>query len=356
MGWLSGWSYRKSHEILAAAGAGTLYQKQVTVHYGSGVDSDDDVYLAGKCRSDFGDVRFTDDDGSALLDYWMESKINGDYAVFWVEVADDLSSVNLTIYIYYSKPLAVSTSNGVNTFLLFDHFPGPTIDLNIWNKSGNPTIFDSFVQLKLTALEEIYSKTLFGLGTAIRGYGKLVSSGITGECTIGYNNDIQDANVVEIYSYKLDDSRKLSGFTKKAGAAAAVAMDENQGNILRTWDVMRPHSALVEYRVADGVIKQITDPTKIPTDDYACNLFARYAADLVEFDWVFVRKYVNPEPQHGAWGSEEYGGENVAPADALLVCVISEIDGKEGSLVDAGKLGDLVEIDAKEGKMEEVPA
>ena len=44
----------------------------------------DAVNLNGHCRTDFGDVRFTDDEGT-LLDYWIESKVDGEYAIFWVE-------------------------------------------------------------------------------------------------------------------------------------------------------------------------------------------------------------------------------------------------------------------------------
>ncbi|MEM3697109.1 MAG: hypothetical protein QXQ94_06380, partial [Candidatus Bathyarchaeia archaeon] len=74
MGWLSGWSYRKSHVINSASGAGTNYQVRVKAHYGSGTDNGENVYLNSHCRTDFGDVRFTDDDGETVLDYWMESK------------------------------------------------------------------------------------------------------------------------------------------------------------------------------------------------------------------------------------------------------------------------------------------
>jgi len=72
--WLSGWQYRKSHVIESASGAGTNYQVRIKVHYGSGTDSGEDVYLNSHCRTDFGDVRFTDDDGVTLLDYWIEEK------------------------------------------------------------------------------------------------------------------------------------------------------------------------------------------------------------------------------------------------------------------------------------------
>jgi|GEM_PF-4593451 len=91
--WLSGWSYRKSHVINGASGAGTNYQIKIIAHYGSGTDSGEDVYLNGHCRADFGDVRFTDDDCVTLLDYWMESYTAGDNALFWVKVADNLSPV-----------------------------------------------------------------------------------------------------------------------------------------------------------------------------------------------------------------------------------------------------------------------
>lgn len=81
------WSYRKSHEILvSSAGWVTDYQIRIKVHYGSGVDSGEDVYLNGKCRSDFADLRFTDSDGVTELPYWIESKVDGDYAIVWVRI------------------------------------------------------------------------------------------------------------------------------------------------------------------------------------------------------------------------------------------------------------------------------
>ncbi|MDH7607713.1 MAG: DUF2341 domain-containing protein, partial [Candidatus Bathyarchaeota archaeon] len=110
-GWLSGWNYRKSHIINYASGAGTNYQIKIKVNYGSGTDSGENVYLNGKCRTDFGDVRFTDDDGVTELDYWMEDKVDSDYAIFWVEVKDDLSSQAQTIYVYYGKADATSVSD-----------------------------------------------------------------------------------------------------------------------------------------------------------------------------------------------------------------------------------------------------
>jgi len=119
-GWLTGWNYRKSHTINSATGAGTNYQVKIIVYKSTGTDTGQDVYLGADVRDDFGDVRFTDNDGESLLDYWIETFTSGVSATFWVEVQDDLSSSNQTIYIYYDKSDATTTSNGENTFSLFD--------------------------------------------------------------------------------------------------------------------------------------------------------------------------------------------------------------------------------------------
>ena len=105
-GWLSGWNYRKTHVIQNATGAGNNYQVRITVHYGTGTDSGEHVYLNEHCKTDFGDIRFTDDNGTTLLDYWMESYTIGDHAVFWVKIADNLDNTSATIYIclLYTSP------------------------------------------------------------------------------------------------------------------------------------------------------------------------------------------------------------------------------------------------------------
>ncbi|RLE62065.1 MAG: hypothetical protein DRJ38_10295, partial [Thermoprotei archaeon] len=132
--WLSGWKYRKKHEINgSAAGAVTDYQIRVKVHYGSGADNGEDVYLNSNCRADFGDVRFTADDGVTELAYWMEEKVDGDYAVFWVKVPNIPADPNKAIiYIYYGNPDATYAGSGEDTFLFFDDFEDGVLDTNKW--------------------------------------------------------------------------------------------------------------------------------------------------------------------------------------------------------------------------------
>lgn len=112
--WLNGWAYRKSHRLVGAAGAATGYVVTVNVHRSAGTDSGTDVYLGDKCRPDFGDVRFTDNDGKTPLAYWLE-QTSGNDATFRIKVTDNLSA-NQSVYVYYGRSLATSASKGSSVF------------------------------------------------------------------------------------------------------------------------------------------------------------------------------------------------------------------------------------------------
>ena len=121
VGWLSGWSYRKKITIQENAGQDlTDYQIKIVVHYGFGTDSDGDIYLGGKCKSDFGDVRFTKDDGKTLLSYWMEEKVDEDYAIFWVKIPSIPANGTTDIYIYYGNPDAVYDGDPKQVFFIYE--------------------------------------------------------------------------------------------------------------------------------------------------------------------------------------------------------------------------------------------
>ena len=112
-GWLTGWQYRKSITISSTPGAGTNYPIKLTLHYGSGTDNPDtgDIYLSENCRPDFGDVRFTDNDGVTLIGYWRRTYVSGDSAEFWVKIPGNLSESNQQIYLYYGNPSATTTGS-----------------------------------------------------------------------------------------------------------------------------------------------------------------------------------------------------------------------------------------------------
>ena len=101
------WKYKKSVNITNPV---LDYQMKIIIGYSSGGD----VNLSGKCRSNFGDVRFVNSSDTTELPYWLETKTDGVNATFWVKT-DNASS----LFIYYGNTEATTTSNGNNTFLVF---------------------------------------------------------------------------------------------------------------------------------------------------------------------------------------------------------------------------------------------
>ena len=314
--WLTGWTYRKSHVIQSASGAGTNYQIRITVHYGSGTDSGEHVYLNNKSRTDFGDIRFTDDDGSTLLDYWMESKTDGDQAVFWVEVADNLTASDATIYIYYGKSDAATVSNGTATFILFDDFEDDTLNQppEGWiedesQRTGQYWVQNSIVHSGNKALrldmEPNYAS----------GYYYVLSPAMG---NITYN--------VKITFYaRLDTLQKAVFYTSGDGGTiygiqfANPTADDKQYRSDGTWVTSGTYAADTWYK-NEFVLnfnsktyawywndaQQVSDASFVNSAGKLDRLkFGSHFDQIMYVDDVRVRKYVSPEPQHGSWGTEE---------------------------------------------------
>lgn len=319
MTWLTGWSYRKSHVIEYAANAGTLYQKKITVHYGSGSDSGEDVYMNSKCKTDFSDIRFTDDDGETELDYWLKEKTDSDNAVFWVEVADDLTSSNVTIYVYYGNASASSTSNFDNTFpVLSDDFEDGTVGVipadwsNITAGAG-----DSFLVANDQVQEGSQSAKQIEATDADRGkWGH--GFNITSLClylqaryaSLG-RTYIHIAQVAASYIIFFGMIGTLNQFHYYDGSSWNVI--PNWGApVANTWYDIEIY---IDY--ANSNIKFIENVNS--WDSGWCSLNKLPNGGDIEiwgdnvsgrsmtcwYDLMYVRKYVNPEPAHGSWGSEE---------------------------------------------------
>ena len=119
------WSYRKKITIQNNVAQDlTDYQINITVHYGSGTDSNYDIYLNSHSQTDFDDIRFALPD-ETLLSYWRKEYVDSDYAVFWVKIPNIPASETVDIYIYYGNPDAAYAGDGGEVFLFFDDFNRP---------------------------------------------------------------------------------------------------------------------------------------------------------------------------------------------------------------------------------------
>ncbi|MGB9886897.1 MAG: DUF2341 domain-containing protein [Moorellales bacterium] len=118
------WLYRKPITIDNTQNASALSNYQVLVL----VDTAS-LISAGKMRSDGGDIRFTDSDGTTLLSYWIEAGINTSSTRIWVKVPSVPASATKTIYMYYGCPSATSQSSISNTMDKYEGFESGTFGL-----------------------------------------------------------------------------------------------------------------------------------------------------------------------------------------------------------------------------------
>mgnify|MGYP000288813417 CR=1 FL=1 len=276
--WLEGWTLRKSHIIQQAEGAGTNYQVRIIVHYGSGEDSGEDVYLDGKCRTDFGDIRFTDDDGVTLLDYWMEDYVESDHAIFWVEVADDLSVSDATIYIYYGNNDAATISNGADTFIFFEDFDS---GLNGWTYYERVGIFNGGLDSSISHSPPNSYKMWENKG----GYYSVY-------CEIRKTLDF-DGSTIKVDTQEYHDSNGLTGyFFGKVLIDSTAITSFDLGPQRKQWNYRTSNQITPSSGSHTLKLRFYTNPS---------------SGNLIQLWWddVRIRKYVDPEPAHGSWGPVE---------------------------------------------------
>ena len=123
MAFLAGYSYRKIIPLTGETGAGTDYQRLIKVGAADAATGDN-LHVEGNATDFPNDIKFTDNDGSTKLSYYIERTVGaGDSAVAhcWVKVTDDLDS-NQNIYIYYGKPGDSDESDADAVFLFGETF------------------------------------------------------------------------------------------------------------------------------------------------------------------------------------------------------------------------------------------
>jgi hypothetical protein len=302
--WLTNWAYRKSHVVNSAAGAGLNYQVKIVVINGTSADSGGTVYENNGAKADWSDIRFTASDGLTLLDAWNESQTNGVNVTCWVEISDNLTAGASTIYFYWGNSAASAYWNGEHTFLFFDHFDFPNNSLNtsLWSSNApTVTVASSVVTVSTTSSANWYgviSKYSMTYGR----WRSLAQQPDTNRYEIfGFSSETDTASstVDLVYFYRnpsfyyaathkhpsSDSSFKYSGLTT-----------------MQTYEIDWC-SVNATYYMADTLLGNVA--TNIPA--VALNATMNVVASgTVKADWVFLAKYVFPEPAHGAWGSLEY--------------------------------------------------
>jgi len=326
--WLTGYSYRRSHVLVHATGADTNYQKRIVVKNGTSegasttFETNDTITINNKIRSDFGDVNWTNSDGSTCLKYWMETLNTGKNATFWIKESANLTSTDQTVYMYYGKTGQTTLSSGTNTFLFFEDFNSYS-NGNLTGQGGWSG--DAIFQVESSTVYEGAKAVGVSGGTAASRYiRKALSSGMPNSlevivrlragqtnlhtCYVGPEAGSGN-NIVNTHA-GADGIWYSNGAT--SGADGAYAKDiwyriqlcirlSNQGGKIygTSWS-------------AYNTPEYTGQPTYICLKTYSANAVGYY-------DLVILKKFVDPEPTHGSWGSQETSGQAYTVDSPLTV-------------------------------------
>ena len=319
MGWLNGWTYRKQVNITGQTGADTLYQIELSI----GASAGGDFHLHNHCVNFPQDIRFTDNDGGTLLDYWVED-LTADPITVWVEVADDLGS-NQSIYCYYGKSGESSASNGTNTFDFFDDFLGASLDIDKWNTAGTPTVSGGAAHLD--GNDEICGKTSFGFGYAIEARSKADEQDIT---FVGLEKGIGDeseAIVVDNSDVDHPDDFDKIRFRTEHGGVDDIDYNDNWNDFRNIYYIYRILRYSATYLKGQQNSHSYTDDNiHIPTISLYpfFDVWNSSQESTLDIDWVFVRKYNSPEPAFGTAGGETTQHTKTFTADALIQATLTK--------------------------------
>ncbi|MHA1936145.1 MAG: DUF2341 domain-containing protein [Candidatus Thorarchaeota archaeon] len=324
--WLSGYDYRKSHAITGESSVGTNYQVKVIVHYGSGTDSGENVYLDSHCQTDFDDIRFASSDETTLLDYWREVYTNGDQAVFWVEISENLDSTK-SIFIYYGNVGASSASDGDATFIFFDDFSSGTISwAERWasNDQGAFSVESGTVRCDVSPSDADFLRTLNSYGESNRIHYKVRNEGSNHAMYTHYsdNSGFMDETVVNANCKFVSADKSGADGTLAYFDDTSVAGSPNFEAQTVDW---APTSWATIILAVDGSYVSLsarqleTEWTLNGTN--AKSGYNRYLKFLcgssdIFIDDVFIAKYTQNEPVHSTWGVEESQSGQTTPSTA----------------------------------------
>lgn len=288
---------------------------------------------SGEMRTDCGDVRFVDEDGNPLS-YWIEpNTIDTPHTVAWVKV-NLAPNEHKLIYMLYGNPTATTTANGDNTFpLFFDDFSKGNLDNTKWTYNFNNPLFvnDTYpngINFTYLSLDYTYynnhnyiiydinnthisSISTYYPNTSVRFHANFHKKYEEwGGFYININGNDYNREVITNYHWGGEWLRAESSVLNQDYDSYIILQDPDLYDNWHTYEIQRDGGSSVNFIIDDAIYKTIY--SNIYTGDLPISFYARkydYSTKYgyypvpqdeqngnISIDWVFVRKYVEPEP------------------------------------------------------------
>jgi len=284
--WNTNWQYRRNITIDNTGNSDTLNNYQIAIN----ITYDSDM------QSDFDDIRFVDD--TTELNYWLQEKVDSEWAYFWVKIPSVPALDTKDIYIYYGNSSVSSKSNGDNTFLFFDDFLGNILNTTKWYMTaGSITVNNSIVTIDTGGTGDGSIRASYPLqpyywfeikSRMVHKYTSFTAVAIGERVTLSIDDRVYT------YRYEADDQEKHFYIDGSKMYEAPFAF--THGNWYR----------LSLNRTGTNSITGCIDNADCNTQSspLSGNVSLSTWQGRAQYDWIFVRNHSLPEPTYSI-GSEE---------------------------------------------------
>lgn len=244
---------------------------------------------------------FMNEELTAKIPFWLEEWDTVNYnARIWLKVPSIPANGTVKLYMLINPNRTMDESDGDKVFLFFDHFNTP----DKWSLYTGASIHDSVLDYTLEGNAYVVEKTtkLPSRNIIIEHRAKVVSRigpnagiDIMLPTTIAGGNDANVSGNWYLVAFESRGYYKIYEHTETTYTKIReIGYRIPTGQWLRCKTVINETAGGVRIRfyVNDEVIDDFTDTTPITQQDG----YLAFREGDMEHDWVFVRKYTEPEP------------------------------------------------------------
>jgi hypothetical protein len=308
----SEWAYYQQGNVSSSSYCGYVsdYQMKLVLHYQDGDNVGEHVYLNRSCREDFGDVRFTEEDGETPLNYWIQKVEPGIRATVWVKF-NSIQEEGTGFHVYYGNPEAASAANGYKTFMIFND--GASLD----NWLEFESMYDFDWKIVKRGDNNVIRCTSAGSG----GWSNLYYNATTGtdfyvaECVIWAQEGLTNTNYQQGIGYYLDypmaswiDFRDHDYWRLRDRQGENISQPDTGFDARKRHEYSFVKNGNSWELFVDGESKVTREANEVGQN---IGMYANLgsAGHWVEFDDFRVRSYCFPGPAFNDWGEPVLMGE-----------------------------------------------
>jgi len=309
--WNSSWSYKQPINISVSSGS-TEQNYSVRLELNSSNVGTNFNWTNECVNSNSSRIRFVNSTENGELDFWVKScSVSGENMTVWVEVDQNITTSNYTIYMYYGNIQATSKTNGTNTFTIFDSYEYTDSPSNHgWTVHGTGTI-ETTSDKSLFENRSLHISTVVGQDayihrTDVSGcssaimwmYDKMDSGTNREELVLVFDdntntvqNGLVESHYMNTYTYRFSGTWYDSGISRSVG----------WHKFETKWNGSYYKVYIDDQYIATSP-SGYGSPVRIDIADYWTGGSAEYWVD-----GVIYRKYHDPEPTYSIGAEESLG-------------------------------------------------